>query len=90
MSAVWQKIVADLLHRRAISLLIITTIITAAALLTLALSTLMNLGGPYDKLFAELNSAHRMAAFHAGARQFSRYQADRVFAGGGSQYRPAI
>ena len=58
MSAVWQKIVADLLRRRAISFLIISTITTAAALLTLALSTLMNLGGPYDKLFAELNSAH--------------------------------
>jgi len=58
MSAVWQKIVADLLRRRAISFLIISTITTAAALLTLALSTLMNLGGPYDKLFTELNSAH--------------------------------
>ena len=58
MSAVWQKIFADLLRRRAISILIIITILVASALLTLALSTLMNLGGPYDKLFAELNSAH--------------------------------
>ena len=58
MSAVWQKIVADLLRRRAISSLVTCTILTAAALLTLALSTLMNLGGPYDQLFTELNSAH--------------------------------
>jgi putative ABC transport system permease protein len=66
MSAVWQKIVADLLRRRAISLLIITTIITAAALLTLALSTLMNLGGPYDKLFTDLNAAHLWLHFKPG------------------------
>jgi putative ABC transport system permease protein len=66
MNAVWQKIVADLLRRRAISFLIICTIITAAALLTLALSTLMNLGGPYDKLFAELNSAHLWLHFTPG------------------------
>jgi putative ABC transport system permease protein len=66
MSAVWQKIVADLLRRRAISLLIISTITTAAALLTLALSTLMNLGGPYDKLFEELNSAHLWLHFTPG------------------------
>ena len=66
MSAVWQKIVADLLHRRAISFLISCTIVTAAALLTLALSTLMNLGGPYDKLFAELNSAHLWLHFTPG------------------------
>jgi putative ABC transport system permease protein len=58
MNAVWQKIVADLLRRRAISVLITITILVAATLLTLALSTLMNLGGPYDKLFSELNSAH--------------------------------
>jgi len=58
MGAVWQKIVADLLRRRAISVLITITILVASALLTLALSTLMNLGRPYDKLFAELNSAH--------------------------------
>jgi len=58
MSAVWQKIVADLFRRRAISVLITITILVASVLLTLAISTLMNLGGPYDKLFAELNSAH--------------------------------
>jgi putative ABC transport system permease protein len=66
MNAVWQKIAADLLRRRAISLLIISTILTAATLLTLALSTLMNLGGPYDKLFAELNSAHLWLHFTSG------------------------
>jgi putative ABC transport system permease protein len=66
MEAIWQKIVADLLRRRAISLLIIATITTAAALLTLALSTLMNLGGPYDKLFTELNSAHLWLHFIPG------------------------
>lgn len=66
MGPVWQKIVADLLRRRAISALIICTIIAAGALLTLALSTLMNLGRPYDKLFAELNSAHLWLHFTPG------------------------
>lgn len=66
MVAIWQKIVADLLRRRAISLLVVSTITTAAALLTLALSTLMNLGGPYDRLFAELNSAHLWLHFTPG------------------------
>ncbi len=66
MSAVWQKIVADLFRRRAISILITITIAVAAALLTLALSTLMNLGGPYDKLFEELNSAHLWLHFTPG------------------------
>ena len=66
MGAVWQKILADLFRRRAISFLIICTITTAAALLTLALSTLMNLGGPYDKLFEDLNSAHLWLHFTPG------------------------
>ena len=66
MSAVWQKIVADLFRRRAISILITITIAVAAALLTLALSTLMNLSGPYDKLFEELNSAHLWLHFMPG------------------------
>ena len=34
--------------------------------MTLALSTLMNLGGPYDKLFEELNSAHLWLHFTPG------------------------
>ncbi|MGD8403048.1 MAG: ABC transporter permease [Anaerolineales bacterium] len=63
MGAIWQKIVADLFGRRAISILITITILIASALLTLALSTLMNLGGPYDKLFSELNSAHLWLLF---------------------------
>ncbi len=66
MNAVWQKIVADLLRRRAISILITITILVASALLTLALSTLMNLGGPYDRLFTELNSAHLWLNFKPG------------------------
>jgi len=66
MGAVWQKIVADLFRRRAVSVLITITILIASALLTLALSTLMNLGGPYDKLFAELNSAHLWLHFKPG------------------------
>ncbi len=66
MNAVWQKIVADLTRRRAISILITITILVASALLTLALSTLMNLGGPYDKLFTELNSAHLWLHFKPG------------------------
>jgi len=76
MNAVWQKIVADLFHRRAISVLIIITILIASALLTLALSTLMNLGGPYDKLFAELNSAHLWLHFkpdRVGLADIRRY-----------------
>jgi putative ABC transport system permease protein len=66
MNAVWQKIVADLTRRCAVSVLITITILVASALLTLALSTLMNLGGPYDKLFAELNSAHLWLNFKHG------------------------
>ena len=66
MGAIWQKIVADLLRRRAISVLITITILIASSLLTLALSTLMNLGGPYDKLFADLNSAHLWLHFKPG------------------------
>ena len=66
MNAVWQKIVADLTRRRAISILITITILVASALLTLALSTLMNLGGPYDKLFTELDSAHLWLNFKPG------------------------
>ena len=66
MGAVWQKIVADLLRRRAISVLVTITILVASSLLTLALSTLMNLGSPYDKLFSELNSAHLWLHFKPG------------------------
>jgi putative ABC transport system permease protein len=66
MSAVWQKIWADLWHRRAVSLLITGTIIAAAALFTLALTTLFNLEAPYDKSHEELNGAHLWLNFKPG------------------------
>lgn len=58
MDAIWQKIRADITSRVLISALIVVTIAAAAALLTLALATLFNLGAPYDRAFAELNGAH--------------------------------
>ena len=66
MNAVWEKIKADLFRHRVVSTLIIGTITIAAALLTLALSTLLNLGGPYDRLFAEMNGAHLWVFFKPG------------------------
>ena len=66
MNAIWEKIKADLIRHRIVSLLIIGTITIAAALLTLALSTLLNLGGPYDRLFAEVNGAHLWVFFKPG------------------------
>src|SRR5512133_407532 len=66
MNAVWEKIKADLFRHRVVSALIIGTITIAAALLTLALSTLLNLGGPYDRLFTEVNGAHLWVFFKPG------------------------
>ncbi|CAG1013897.1 hypothetical protein ANAEL_04836 [Anaerolineales bacterium] len=66
MNAVWEKIKADLFRHRIVSGLIVGTITVAAALLTLALSTLLNLGGPYDRLFAEMNGAHLWVFFKPG------------------------
>lgn len=66
MLAVWQKIWADLFHRRAVSLLILGTIVAASALLTLAVTTLFNLEAPYDKSHAELNGAHLWLHFKPG------------------------
>jgi putative ABC transport system permease protein len=66
MNAVWEKTKADLFRHWIISVLIIGTITIAAALLTLALSTLLNLGGPYDRLFAEVNGAHLWVFFKPG------------------------
>ena len=66
MSAIWQKIKADLFHHRVVSLLIICTITVAAALLTLAISTLMNLGGPYDRVFEQVNGANLWLYFKPG------------------------
>lgn len=58
MAAIWEKIKADLLHHRVVSGLLLGTITIAATLLTLALSTLLNLGGPYDRVFNQVNGAH--------------------------------
>ncbi len=58
MSAVLQKIKADLVSRPLISGLILVTITACAMLLTLALATLMNLSAPYDQAFEALNAAH--------------------------------
>src|SRR5512138_957877 len=66
MNAIWEKIRADLFRHRVISILIIGTITIAATLLTLALSTLSNLGEPYDRLFAEVNGAHLWVFFKSG------------------------
>jgi putative ABC transport system permease protein len=67
MSAIWQKIRADLLHHRAVSILMIGTIAIAATLLTLALTTLTNLGGPYERIFAQVNGAHLWLFFKPGS-----------------------
>lgn len=66
MNAIWEKIKADLFRHRIVSVLIVGTIAIAAALLTLALSTLSNIGGPYDRLFAEMNGAHLWVYFKPG------------------------
>ncbi len=66
MSAVWQKIWADLWYRRGVALLITGTIMAAAVLFTLALTTLFNLEAPYDKSHAELNGAHLWLNFKPG------------------------
>jgi putative ABC transport system permease protein len=58
MRAILKKARADILSRPTISLLIIVTVATSAALLTLALATLMNLSAPYDQAFEQLNAAH--------------------------------
>src|SRR5512139_2917219 len=58
MQAVWEKIKADLTSRGLITFLIVLTIATAAALLTLVSGTLLNLYAPYDRSFEELNGAH--------------------------------
>lgn len=66
MKAIWEKIKADLFRHRIFSILIIGTITIATTLLTLALSTLLNLGGPYDRLFTEVNGAHLWVFFKSG------------------------
>ncbi|MEW6401037.1 MAG: FtsX-like permease family protein [Chloroflexota bacterium] len=66
MNAIWEKIKADLFRHRIVSVLIVGTIGIAATLLTLAFSTLLNLGAPYDRLFAEVNGAHLWVFFESG------------------------
>ncbi len=66
MNAIWQKIQADLFHHRIVSFLIVCTITVSATLLTLAISTLMNLGAPYDRVFNEINGAHLWLYFKPG------------------------
>lgn len=58
MAAILRKIRADLLSRPLVSALITLTVAAATVLLTLALTTLMNASGPYNRSFAELNGAH--------------------------------
>jgi len=58
MGAVWQKIKADILSRPVISILILITIASSAALLTPALATLINTNAPYDHTFEEPGGAH--------------------------------
>ena len=67
---VLQKIKADITSRPVVSALIVVTITAAAALLTLALATLMNLEAPYDKAFQELNSAHLWLQFDRSGMRF--------------------
>ncbi len=64
MDAILQKIKADILSRPLISGLIILTLVAASLLLTLALTTLLNISAPYDKSFEELNAAHLWLHFN--------------------------
>jgi putative ABC transport system permease protein len=64
MDVILQKIKADIASRPLISLLVVVTIIVASALLTLALTTLMNISAPYDKSFEEHNAAHLWLYFN--------------------------
>ncbi|MGC9468671.1 MAG: FtsX-like permease family protein [Anaerolineae bacterium] len=58
MIAILRKMWADIISRPLISLLVVVTVVTSSALLTLALATLLNLNAPYDRAFRELNAAH--------------------------------
>ncbi|MBN1659161.1 MAG: FtsX-like permease family protein [Anaerolineae bacterium] len=53
-----RKIRADLISRPLISVLILVTIIVSSTLLTLALATILNITGPYDRTFTQLDAAH--------------------------------
>jgi putative ABC transport system permease protein len=78
MRAILQKIKADIVSRPLISALILITIITSSALLTLALATLSNIYGPYDQTFNELDAAHLWLYLdreRVSARDISRIEA---------------
>lgn len=64
MDAILQKIKADIVSRPVVSILIIITVLASATLLTLALATLINISGPYDKSFKDLNGAHLWLHFN--------------------------
>jgi putative ABC transport system permease protein len=66
MSAILIKIKADLVSRPLMSILILVTIVTSSVLLTLALTTLLNISGPYDSSFRQLNAAHVWLYFSRG------------------------
>lgn len=78
MGAILQKIKADIISRSPISALILVTIVISSTLLTLALATLINIRGPYDQTFEELNAAHLWLYFDRGkirARDIARIEA---------------
>jgi hypothetical protein len=64
MNVILSKIKADITSRPLISILIIITVAASATLLTMAVATLMNITGPYDKSFEALNGAHLWLYFN--------------------------
>ncbi len=66
MEAIARKIKADIVSHALVSVLIVTTVMAASVLLTLALATLMNISAPYDRTFQELNGAHLWLYFDRG------------------------
>lgn len=64
MNAILSKIKADITSRPLVSILIIITVAASATLLTMAVATLMNITGPYDKSFEALNGAHLWLYFN--------------------------
>ncbi len=58
MLAILRKVQADLFNRRLASLLVMLTILSASALLTLTVTTLGSLDHAFERSFNELNGAH--------------------------------
>jgi putative ABC transport system permease protein len=58
MRAILRKAKADLLSRKLQSGLVLSTLVAATALLTLALTTLRSASDPFERTFAALNSPH--------------------------------